>query len=110
MAPAKGEGLAVVTREVWVRVLNLSEGGCLVESDHPMAVGTFGRLRLRLGMKEYMDDIEVVRCQQAEDDHVGFRIGLRFVWPMPGQERSIRHAVDSHVAEMYAAVEDARLM
>jgi hypothetical protein len=106
----KNECLAVLTREFGVRVLEVSASGCLVESDRRMAAGTFGRLRLQFGSEEYVDDIEVVRCQAVENGGGVFHIGMRFLWVRPRHARSIRQAVDCRVAELNASSETARLM
>jgi hypothetical protein len=110
MALKKGESLAVLTREFCVRVLNVSLGGCLIESDRPMAIGTVARLRLRLGMDEYVDDVEVLRCRSVEENARVFHVGMRFLWTMRRHARSIRHAVDCHVVELYASAENTPVM
>lgn len=110
MAVKRCERLAVLTRELFVRVLNVSASGCLVESDREVRVGTFGRLRLQLGSDEYVDDIEVVRCQIVRNAGVVFHIGMRFLWTRPRHARSIRHAIDSCVVELFAMPETTRVM
>jgi hypothetical protein len=100
------ECLAVLTQEFGVRVLNVSAGGCLVETERRMQVGLLGRLRLQLGSEEYVDDVEVMRVENAGET---FHVGMRFLRTRPHM-RSIRHAVECHVAELYASLDDARVM
>jgi hypothetical protein len=110
MSLKRGECLAVLTREFGVRVLDVSAVGCVVESDRRMAVGTFGRLRLQLGSEEYVEDIEVTRCQPVENAAGVFHVGIRFLWARPRHARSIRQAVESRVAELHAPAEITRVI
>jgi PilZ domain len=83
-----------------VRVVDVSASGCLIESRRPLRVGTVGRLELKLGRTEYVDDIEVVRCEAVESAPPVYHIGVRLLWTSPRHPRSIRHAVARHVAEL----------
>jgi len=91
----KTERLAVLTWEFRVRVLDISATGALVASDRRMAVGTLGRVLLMFGAEEYVDDVEVVRCQIAEDSSGTYHIGMRFLASASRHERSIRAAAES---------------
>lgn len=89
---------AVLMREHLTQVVDISRSGCLIESRHPMQVGTVGRLRLRFGGEECHDDVEVVRC-----DAVGgsvYQVGLRFLWTTPPLAGTIRDAVTRHVQDV----------
>ena len=110
MALKSGESLAVLTREIHVRLLELSAGGCLVESDRRMVIGTIGRLRIQLGVEEYVDAIEVVRCQHIEGAGAVYHIGMRFLSTRRPHARSIRYAVEGHAAELFALTETTRVM
>ena len=90
---------ATLTRELPVRVIDISESGCLVESRQRMEVGTIGTLRLRLGSQDCTDDVEVVRCDAVPGVPSLYRLGVRLLWTKPRQAGSIRHAVGTHVAE-----------
>lgn len=87
----------MLARDVHVRVVSVSESGCLIESPRRIEVGLAGRLWLRFGLEEYDDDIHVVRCQAIEGAGSMFHVGLRFVW-QPRYLGSIRYAVAHHVA------------
>lgn len=91
------EGLGVLTREVGVRVVNISLSGCLIETNRRMSVGTVGHLRLPFGLEEYGDDIEVVRCQAIAGADSLYHVGMKFLWTSPRHPQSIRHAVTHHV-------------
>jgi hypothetical protein len=98
----------VLTRELYIRVVDVSASGCLLESRRRLGVGTVARLTLKLGSVEYADDVEVVRCQPIEGASV-YHIGVRFLWTSPRHELSIRHAVARHTAELESS-SPARLM
>jgi hypothetical protein len=84
---------AVLTRDLVMRVLEISASGCLIECRRRLDVGTVGRLRLTLGTDEAADDIEVVRCDAVEGARSTFHIGVRFLWTTPRGAGSIRDAV-----------------
>jgi hypothetical protein len=99
-----------LTREHKVRVLNVSGSGCLIESNRRMEVGTVGTLRLRFGLDEYDDDIQVVRCQAVEGAGSVYRIGMKFLWTTARHPRSIRYAVRHHVLELIDVPNTLRVM
>jgi hypothetical protein len=84
--------LAVLMRDQQVRVINASPGGILVESDRRMAVGILGRLQLRIGREEFIEDVVVVRCQAIEGAGA-YHIAMRFMFTTGRHVRSIRRAV-----------------
>jgi hypothetical protein len=90
-------GVGVLARDFQVRVINVSESGCLFESPRLIEVGLVGRLWLRFGLEEYDDDIHVVRCHAIEGAGTVYYVGLRFMWSrrLAG---SIRQAVANHLA------------
>jgi PilZ domain-containing protein len=91
-----------LTRELSVRIIDVSASGCLIETNRKFEVGTVGRLRLQFGPGEYDDDIEVVRCQAIHGAGSLYRVGLRFLWTTPRREGSIRQAVTVYTAEVDA--------
>jgi hypothetical protein len=90
---------AVLTRELSVRVINVSAGGCLVESHQRIEVGTIGTLQLKLGSEECKDDVEVVRCELVEGDRSVYHVGVRLLRTRPRQAGTIRHAVARHMTD-----------
>ena len=95
-----------LTREMPVRIIDMSASGCLIESWRRFEVGTIGTLQLRIGGEDYCDDIEVVRCDVVEGVPAVYRVGVRLLWTMPRQG-SIRQAVDGLVAAWF---DPARVM
>ena len=94
------EGLAVLTRELDVRVINVSVGGCLVESASRLDVGLIGTLWLQFGHEKYRDDVEVVRCQRIKGAGAAYRIGMRFLWTTPRLDRSIRSMIRRYAVDL----------
>jgi PilZ domain len=91
------EGSGVLTREIDVRVVNISASGCLIETPRRMVVGAVGNLRLEFGGDEYDDDFQVVRCQPIAGAGSIYHVGMKFLWTSPRHQRSIRHAVSHRV-------------
>jgi len=92
------QGLGVLSRELGVRVINISTSGCLIETSRRMDVGIVGALRIRVGSEEYSDDVQVVRCQAIAGAGSIYYVGLTFLLTSPRNARSIRHAVARQIA------------
>jgi len=93
------DNLAVLMRDLHVSLINVSPAGILVASDRRMAVGTLGRLRLRIGREEFIDDIAVVRCQSIEGAGT-YHVAMRFMFTTARQTPSIRRAIAQHTTEL----------
>jgi hypothetical protein len=93
------ESHAVLMRELAIRVINVSVGGCLVESSGWIEVGTIGTLKVKLGSEECKDDVEVVRCEAIHGATTVYHVGMRLLRTKPRQPGSIRHAVARHELE-----------
>jgi hypothetical protein len=104
------DSLGVLTREQRVRVVNLSESGCLIETERPLDVGTVGRLELRFGAQEYADVGEVVRCHAIQGAGSKYHVGMRFLWTTPRREGSIRQAIARHFRSVATIEEGLRVM
>ena len=99
----------VLTRDLRAFVINVSKSGCLIESPRRLAVGTIGSLRLQIGNQEYLDDVEVVRCQPIQGSSK-CHVGVRFLWTTARHGRSIRHAVTRYGAELAGVPNTTRVM
>lgn len=104
------DSLGVLTREQRVRVVNLSESGCLLETDRPLEAGTVGKLRLRFGSEEYSDVIEVLRCVAIRGAGSTYHVGMRFLWTTARCEGSIRQAIARHFRVLATIEEGIRVM
>jgi len=87
---APGEStLAVLTRELPVRVLNCSSSGCLLESIGRVDVGTVASLRLMVEEEELLDLLQVVRFQPIEGGS-SYHAGAEFLWTVAPTVQSLR--------------------
>lgn len=85
--------VGVLTRDVPVRLLNISVSGCLVESRSRLEPGTAGALTIRVGTDEYTDALRVARVQQVQGAGSTWHIGGEFLWTSQPGLRSLRRVV-----------------
>lgn len=85
--------VAVLGRDVAVRLIDISGSGCLVQSETRITEGTTGTLRLSFGGADYVDDVRVVRCQAPVAGDGWYRIGAQFLWTSHPGERSLRRVI-----------------
>jgi hypothetical protein len=93
VSPVAGDSVAVLTRDVNVRLLNCSSSGCLLETDAHLAVGTVASLRLTIDGRELVDQIVVVRSQPIEGAGERFHIGAQFLELTPPTVMTVRRAL-----------------
>ena len=94
-----GDGVAVLARDVNVRLLNCSASGCLLEARSRLEVGTVAALRLKVDGRELMDQIVVVRCEPIEGAGARFHIGARFLELAPPTAGRVRRVL-GHSSEV----------
>ena len=70
--------LATVPASVNVRVLDISVAGVLLQSSHPVELGSPGRLSLNLDGSPFRADVQVQRVVAAEAT-ADYRLGATFV-------------------------------
>jgi hypothetical protein len=92
--PDHVEPVGILTREFKARLVNFSPTGCLVETTSRVEVGTIGSLRFELGGSEFVDDVQVVRCQQVEGAGSIYRVGARFLWTVAAGKGTLRRALE----------------
>ena len=85
--------VAVLGRDVTVRLLNVSNSGCLLQSELRLAEGTVGTLRLTYEGSDYADDVRIMRCQTPAAGDNWFKLGVQFLWTSHPGERSLRRLV-----------------
>ena len=85
--------VAVLGRDVTVRLIDISGSGCLVQSETRLAEGTTGTLRLSYDGVDYADDVRIVRCQAPNVGDSWFRLGAQFLWTSHPGERSLRRVI-----------------
>jgi hypothetical protein len=85
--------VAVLGREVSVRLVDISTSGCLLASDSRLETGTIGVLRVSIDDTDFADDVRVMRCQACEGSSALYHIGAQFLWTTSPDERSLRRAI-----------------
>ena len=88
-----GDLVAVLGRDVTVRLLEISASGCLLESCSRLVLGTTGSLVVTVDARNYADDVRIIRCREL-DGSGGYRIGAQFLWTTAPGERSLRRMVN----------------
>ena len=82
----------MLTRERFVRLLNTSVSGCLIETNWRLQVGAIASIRVVIDGREYADDVQIVRCQPIAGAGDTFHVGAQFLWTQPLHKRSLRIA------------------
>ena len=85
------EQLASVTKEIRVRVLNCSGGGCLLETNAAIPVGSLARLHIGFGGDEFDDTVRVVRCQALVGAGEVYHVGTQFLATTPPYAGTLRY-------------------
>jgi PilZ domain len=96
--------VAVLGRDVTLRMLDISASGCLLESASRLEVGTTGTLRVVFENVEYVDDVRIMRCRVNDGSSALYHLGAQFLWTTSPCERSLRRMP----AKMHPAAVKAR--
>jgi hypothetical protein len=83
----------VLSREVRVRLVNISGSGCLVETSAHVEQGTTGALTVEVGGEIFADDIRVARVQRVHGSSATWQVGAEFLWTTYPDSRSLRRMV-----------------
>jgi hypothetical protein len=79
--------IAVLGRDVVVRLLEISQAGCLLESSHAIAIGTIAALSIDIDGREYMDEVRVSRSRLRAGTGERYELGVEFLWlRLPGKQ------------------------
>src|SRR5262245_42022443 len=95
-------GLAVLTRDLPVRLLNCSASGCLLETNVRLEVSTVASLTLNVDGRHFTDDVLVAWCKAIAGSDARYHVGLRFVWTAaatPNTLRMMAHQLVAAVSE-----------
>lgn len=98
--------VAVLGREIPVRVIDISSAGCLLESVNRLEPGATGALRVVYEGHEYADDVRIMRCGSNEGSSGLYYLGVEFLWTTSPGDRSLRRILS---ALHSGAVKPARL-
>ena len=95
--------VAVLGREIRVRLLNISSSGCLIAATSSLQEGAAASMRLDFGGVEYTDDVRVARCSRIEGSSE-YHLGVEFLWTTAPGERALRRLTASlHAASTRAS-------
>lgn len=88
--------LSVLAFPIPVRLLDISLGGVLLESTHPVELGTRGTLRFNFGGVPFSADVRVERIDRsaASNGSEKFAIGAAFVALSRNDQRVIERFAD----------------
>lgn len=87
--------LSVLAFPIPVRLLDISLGGVLLESSHPVDLGTRGTLRFNFGGVPFSADVKVERLDAQRNGSVErFTIGASFVALSRQDQRVIERFAD----------------
>lgn len=76
--------LAVIRREVPMRLIDFSVSGCLIEATVPLAVGATCELRVHVGGETFVDAVRVTRCVAVSGGAPAYRLGAAFLSAVTG--------------------------
>jgi len=96
--------VAVLGREVPVRLLELSGTGCKLESKCRLGPGVTARLRIEVDGTEYTEDVRVTRCQECEGASGAYHLGAEYLWTTSPHERSLRRAIAKMTAGLVTVI------
>lgn len=93
---------------VSVRVLNCGDGGCLVESRQPVAVGSIATLRITFSGGDFDDLVHVVRCQDITGAGIVYHVRAQFLTAAQPSAESLRFQIRRESGPITASVGDVR--
>lgn len=91
-AVGRGSPAALVA-QIPLLVLDVSNGGCLFESQRPMDEGRVGTVRLALSGGWYVEDIRVTRCVPVPGRGSTYHVGAEFLRTRRPPDQSLRSAI-----------------
>jgi hypothetical protein len=87
------EAVAMLVRVVPVRLIEVSRGGCRLESTSRIGAGVSGQLAVELHGLVRIDDVRVARCQPRAGAGAVFQVGAELLRTRPLGRRTVRMAV-----------------
>ncbi len=87
------EAVAMLVRVVPVRLIEVSRGGCRLESTSRIGAGVSGQLAVELQGLMRIDDVRVARCQPRAGAGAAFQVGAELLRTRRLGRRTVRMAV-----------------
>jgi hypothetical protein len=107
--PTSPNVIAVLGRDVFVRLIQISRSGCLLEASHAMPIGAIASLSVGIEGRQYTDEVRVLRSQLMAGAGERYELGVEFLWlRLPGEE-SLRSYAATLTSSPALALGDARL-
>ena len=85
--------VAVLGREVAIRLIDISPSGCLLESPSRLEEGTTGVVRVMFEGGQYVDEVRIMRCRSCEGSSALYQLGAEFLWTSNPRETSLRRVL-----------------
>jgi hypothetical protein len=95
---ASSDGMAGLVRHVPVRVVEISRGGCRLESGAGVPHGATGTLTVMLKGVERVDDVRIARCLLRKGGAT-YQVGAELLLTRPLSRESLRLAVSELTGE-----------
>jgi hypothetical protein len=86
-------GIATLVRSIPIRLVELSEAGCRVESAWRVEAGTSGLMAVELAGLLRIDDVRVARCQLRLGAGAVYQLGVELLHTKRLGRRSLRSAM-----------------
>ena len=86
----RGHEVASLTTDIRVRVLNVSSGGCLIETRRALEIGTVATLSINFAGGDFEDTVQIVRCQEITGAGGVFHLGATFLTTAAPSIESLR--------------------
>jgi hypothetical protein len=84
------ELVGVLTREVATRLVEISRGGCLLESGRRIEEGTVATLKIEVRGHTYTGQVRATRCVAVAGSGSSYLIGIEFLQTTVADGMSIR--------------------
>jgi PilZ domain len=83
--------VAALTKDIRVRVLNVSAAGCLIETRRALDIGSVATLRINFAGGDFEDTVQIVRCQEITGAGTTFHLGASFLTTAAPSIESLRY-------------------
>ena len=104
--PMASAVLGVLTKTTRVRLLDVSDRGCLLESPCRLDEGASAELRVEVAGETWADHVRIRHCSPSDGQGGPFVTGAEFVWGRPFQDACLRDVVGrSKTEDQPASVE-----
>jgi PilZ domain len=87
------QSLAALVAQTPLLVLDVSQNGCLLESQQPVEPGRMGTLRLALNGGWFVEDVRITRCLAVPGRGSTYHLGAEFLQTRRLPDQSLRHLV-----------------